>query len=219
MNESGISCLETYIHEFSFLDKDLFCPEIQMYNTFYPGKFWDRLKVIKGDIDTPFPFWSIVWPGGRALARFILDHREMFRGKKILDYACGSGIASFASFLAGGEVTGYDHDSGAVAISEKLNEINAAQVKFIKQDILNFDPPEDTDIIIAGDIFYNREFTDKIFPLLKKAAGNGILCIVGDPGRILLPESWTSLERYRVPVYPEIESVRFRDNEIIQILP
>ena len=40
------------------------------------------------------PFWSIAWPGGQALARYVLDNPEIVRGKRVMDFATGSGLVA-----------------------------------------------------------------------------------------------------------------------------
>nr|XP_031835763.1 uncharacterized protein LOC116428350 isoform X1 [Nomia melanderi]XP_031835764.1 uncharacterized protein LOC116428350 isoform X1 [Nomia melanderi]XP_031835767.1 uncharacterized protein LOC116428350 isoform X1 [Nomia melanderi]XP_031835768.1 uncharacterized protein LOC116428350 isoform X1 [Nomia melanderi]XP_031835769.1 uncharacterized protein LOC116428350 isoform X1 [Nomia melanderi] len=51
------------------------------------------------------PFWSIYWPGGQALTRFILDEgKSLFSGSaktKVLDVGCGCGAAAIAAKLVG----------------------------------------------------------------------------------------------------------------------
>ena len=39
----------------------------------------------------PNPFWAFPWAGGQALARHLLDHPELVRGRRVLDFATGSG--------------------------------------------------------------------------------------------------------------------------------
>jgi len=55
------------------------------------------------------PFWSIYWPGGQVLARFILDEKERILGSmtqnvkkdtiRILDLGAGCGAAAIAAKL------------------------------------------------------------------------------------------------------------------------
>ena len=49
----------------------------------------------------PPPFWAFAWAGGQALARYVLDHREFTRGKRVLDFASGSGLVAIAAAKAG----------------------------------------------------------------------------------------------------------------------
>jgi predicted nicotinamide N-methyase len=47
------------------------------------------------------PFWAFAWPGSQALARFILDNPATVAGRRVLDFAAGSGLAALAAARAG----------------------------------------------------------------------------------------------------------------------
>ena len=47
------------------------------------------------------PFWAFAWPGSEALARYITDHPGLVRGKRVLDFAAGCGLAGLACLRAG----------------------------------------------------------------------------------------------------------------------
>ena len=44
----------------------------------------------------PPPFWAFAWAGGQGLARWLLDHPEEVRGRRVLDFASGSGLVGIA---------------------------------------------------------------------------------------------------------------------------
>src|SRR5260370_25911828 len=46
-------------------------------------------------------FWACAWPGSQALARHVLDHPETVAGRRVLDFAAGSGLAAIACAQAG----------------------------------------------------------------------------------------------------------------------
>ena len=49
----------------------------------------------------PPPYWAWPWAGGQALARFVLDHPEIVRGRSVADIGAGGGIVAIAAALAG----------------------------------------------------------------------------------------------------------------------
>src|SRR5512135_3363486 len=112
--------VEQYIHEFAFILEDPFLSPLKLYDITDLSSFWKFLQVQKDDPHAELPFWAHVWPGGKALARYIMDHRDLFSGKRILDFACGSGVTSVAAALSGGLVTGYDIDPDAVAVATHI---------------------------------------------------------------------------------------------------
>ena len=47
------------------------------------------------------PYWAFPWLGGQAVARYVLDHAEVVRGRTVLDLATGSGLVALAARRAG----------------------------------------------------------------------------------------------------------------------
>ena len=47
------------------------------------------------------PFWALAWPAGRGLSRYLLDNKRLFKGKRVLDIASGSGLVALAALKAG----------------------------------------------------------------------------------------------------------------------
>ncbi|MEW5739254.1 MAG: 50S ribosomal protein L11 methyltransferase [Myxococcota bacterium] len=48
-----------------------------------------------------WPYWAVAWPGGQALARFLLDEPHHVRGKRVLDFGSGGGVVGLAAAKAG----------------------------------------------------------------------------------------------------------------------
>ncbi|OXU25517.1 hypothetical protein TSAR_008709 [Trichomalopsis sarcophagae] len=76
------------------------------------------------------PFWSIYWPGGQAVARYILDEGRSFLGgdSRLLDIGAGCGAAAIAARMIGaGDVLANDIDEGT---SHYSNQFSANRVRF-----------------------------------------------------------------------------------------
>jgi predicted nicotinamide N-methyase len=58
-----------------------------------------------GEIGLPPPLWAFAWAGGQALSRYLLDHPETVREKRVLDLASGSGVISIAAAMSGARCT------------------------------------------------------------------------------------------------------------------
>ncbi|GAA3344651.1 methyltransferase [Amorphoplanes nipponensis] len=155
--------------------------------------------------DVPPPFWLFVWAGGQALARHVLDHPEIVRGRTVLDVASGSGVAAIAAALAGAErVTALDVDPLAVAAAARNATANHVTVDTRTVDIADLDLP--ADVILAGDVFYTRTVADRMAARLRRAAREGTRILVGDPGRGYFPERlFTRVAEYDVPVPAALE--------------
>ena len=64
----------------------------------------------------------------------------------------------------------------------------------------------DAEVVLAGDVFYQRQLAELALSFLRAAAGAGAEVLVADPGRAFVPvASLTALARYAVPVLTTIE--------------
>jgi predicted nicotinamide N-methyase len=64
----------------------------------------------------PPPYWAFAWPGGQTFARLLLDRPELARGRIVLDFAAGCGIAAIAAAKSGAaRVVASEIDAFAVA--------------------------------------------------------------------------------------------------------
>ncbi|MEV4706517.1 50S ribosomal protein L11 methyltransferase [Actinoplanes sp. NPDC049316] len=154
--------------------------------------------------DVPPPFWAFVWAGGQALARYVLDHPEVVRGRHVLDAASGSGVAAIAAARAGAaRVEALDLDPAAAAATARNAEANGVTVHARAADVGDAGP---ADVILAGDVFYTRSVADRMTAGLRRAAAEGAAILVGDPGRGYFPERFfVRRAEYTVPVPASLE--------------
>jgi predicted nicotinamide N-methyase len=75
-----------------------FVGEITIRMPAAPSGLWDLWDETGRE---PPPFWAFPWAGGQALARYILDHPDVVRGRRVLDVASGSGLVAIAAARAG----------------------------------------------------------------------------------------------------------------------
>jgi predicted nicotinamide N-methyase len=153
------------------------------------------------------PFWAYPWAGGQALARHLLDNPGTVRGRRVLDVASGSGLVAIAAAKAGAaSVVAGDIDPLAVAAITANASANGVRVSARAFD-LAVDDAGDAEVILAGDVFYQRELAELALSFLRAAASAGAEVLVADPGRAFVPvESLTALARYEVPVLTTIEN-------------
>jgi predicted nicotinamide N-methyase len=163
----------------------------------------------------PPPFWAFAWAGGQALARYILDNPTEVAGKTVLDFASGSGLVAIAAMKAGATtVTASEIDPfalAAIAINARANHV-AVEIDPI--DRLD-GPAPSADVILAGDIFYQRDIAERVIAFLAGAARRGSRVLIGDPGRTYLPrERLTALASYAVPVTRELEDLEIKHTSV-----
>jgi predicted nicotinamide N-methyase len=161
-------------------------PEIRLHLATEAHDLWLKTEDELEEIGLPPPFWAFAWAGGQGLARYLLDHPETVAGRRVLDFASGSGLVAIAAKIAGAaEVTAADIDpwsEQAVRLNALNNEV---QIAFVGDDLIG--SAIDTDIVLAGDVFYDRDFAERLVPWFKALAEQGIEVLVGDPGRAYLP--------------------------------
>lgn len=153
--------------------------------------------------DLPPPFWAFAWAGGQALARYVLDRPETVAGKRVADLASGSGIVAIAAAKAGASsVVAIDTDPFAREAALVNAEANGVAVDARCADALATDP-RDFDVILAGDVFYERAMAERFVKYLKES---GAIALTGDPERTYAPsDAWRVVASYEVPTPLDLE--------------
>ena len=180
-------------------------PEIRLHLADEAHDLWQKTEEELEEIGLPPPFWAFAWAGGQGLARHILDHPETVRGKRVLDFATGSGLVAIAARMAGArDVLAADIDPWAAEAVALNAAANGVKVAFTGRDMIG--SAVDADTVLAGDVFYDRDFAEALLPWFKTLTGHGIVVLAGDPGRSYLPKaSLEALAVYEVPVTRALE--------------
>ena len=184
-------------------------PEITLHLADEAVPLWQRTEEELARIGLPPPFWAFAWAGGQALARYLLDHPETVAGRRVLDLASGSGLVAIAAAKAGArDVVAADIDAFAIAAIGLNAMINGVAVVATAADLLDgaAPPGEPFDVVLAGDIFYERDTAARAFAFLTRCRQAGAAVLIGDPGRAYLPKDrLRRLCEYQVPVTRDLE--------------
>jgi predicted nicotinamide N-methyase len=181
-------------------------PEVALHLADEITPIWRMTEEALGEIGLPPPFWAFAWAGGQALARYVLDHPQEVAGKRVLDFATGSGLVAIAAMKAGAaSVQASDIDAFAGAAVALNAAANGVSVAVIGADLLDAPAPP-VDVILAGDICYEAPLAARVIAWLIAARDAGARVLIGDPGRAYLPKSGLKqLAEYRVPTTRELE--------------
>lgn len=192
-----------------------FVPELRLRLADEAISLWQATEADLGRMGLPPPFWAFAWAGGQALARHLLDHREIVRDKRVLDFASGSGIVAIAACLAGAcKVVAADIDPYARAAIRANAADNGVEVETPEIDYLDRGT-DDFDVVLAGDVFYERPMAARVEPFLRAAQTAGLAVLFGDPGRAYLPTMGVApLASYDVPVSRAIEDRDIRTTRV-----
>lgn len=220
-----LDSFEAFVIENTAVSTAPLVPEIKLHLATELTPLWEATEATLAEKGLPPPFWAFSWPGGQALARFMLDQPEIVRGKRVLDFAAGCGIASIAARMAGaGAVVATEIDPFA-AVALALNGwLNQADVEIWLQDVIGQpNDPASADgfaVILAGDMCYERPLAERMTAWLRTLAAGGALVLMGDPGRSYLPkERLESLTTFSVPTTLELESSTRQETRIWRLLP
>jgi predicted nicotinamide N-methyase len=162
-------------------------PEVQLHVAEDVVGLWEAMETEGGGAGQDPPFWAAAWPGGQALARYVLDHPGAVAGRRVLDLGAGSGLVAVAALLAGArgvlasDVDPYSH--AAVVLNSELNGVSGIE---LAGDVLADELP-DVEVVLAGDVCYDREMTARVLPFLGAAWLGGASVFLGDPGRAYVP--------------------------------
>ncbi|MET0605679.1 MAG: methyltransferase [Beijerinckiaceae bacterium] len=189
-------------------------PAIVLHLADEATELWTKTEEELGELGLPPPFWAFAWAGGQALARYILDHPEIVRGKHVLDVASGSGLVAIAAAMAGARrVEANEIDAFALAAIPLNASANGVVVEVLTGDLIG--APTDADVVVAGDVFYDRDLALRMMDWLSMLARNGALALVGDPGRTYLPQDRLDcVATYEVPVTRALEDAEVKRSSV-----
>ncbi|HDZ74460.1 MAG TPA: methyltransferase [Aurantimonas coralicida] len=185
-------------------------PEIRLRLAGEAHDLWLKTEEELEAIGLPPPFWAFAWAGGQALARFLLDQPEWVAGRRVVDFATGSGLVAIAAATAGAaSVIAIDVDPfcrSAVRLNAVLNGVD---LPFDDSDPIG--NPLDANILLAGDVFYDQTMATAAAPWFDRLARDGLTVLVGDPGRAYLPADRVEhLATYAVPVTRALEDAEVK---------
>lgn len=194
-------------------------PEITLYQASKITPIWQATEnwLVQQNIEPPF--WAFAWPGGKALARYILDYPAFIQGKRILDFAAGCGIAAIA---CGIQHAGFIETADIDPLAQQACALNAKQNHVIldknSSDIVG--QKSQWDIIFCGDVCYEAPMTQHIWPWLKACAASGSEVIIADPGRNYLPKKeLVPFHEYDIPTTTELEDCLIRHTVLYRLNP
>jgi predicted nicotinamide N-methyase len=176
---------------------------------------WRMTEEALAEIGLQPPFWAFAWAGGQAIARYLLDNPQVVAGKRVIDFASGSGIVGIAAMKAGAaHVLAADIDSFCAAALGLNAEANGVSIDFTDVNLLDAPPPA-ADVILAGDICYEKPLAERVMAWLAHGRAAGATVLIGDPGRSYFPrQGLVKLAEYQVPTTREIEDMEVKKTAV-----
>jgi len=196
-------------------------PELALYQATELTPLW-RATASELHAWDDSPYWAFPWAGGQALARHVLDHPELVRGLRVLDFATGSGLVAIAAARAGAtRVAAVDVDPFCRAAVLLNAALNGVAVAFHAGDPLGAPPgappAAGADVVLAGDVFYERELAARSAAWFRALAAAGVRVLAGDAGRAYAPrDGFEELAVLDVPTTVEIEDAPLRRARVLE---
>ena len=218
-DQHGDAHWESFIRANTQLVAPPLVPELRLHLATESVPIWQKTEDELGEMNVPPPYWAFAWAGGQALARYILDHPELVAGRRVLDLGTGSGLTALAPMRAGAaSALAADIDRLAL-IAVRLNaEANGVAVETTADDLLAR-APGPFDVVLVGDLFYERQLADKVLGYIDAARALGALVLIGDPRRNYFPrDRFTQIAEYRVPVTRELEDSEIKQTAVWQVM-
>ncbi len=194
-----------------------FVPEIRLHLATEVTPLWQATEAALETANLAPPYWAFAWPGGQALARYLLDRPETVAGRCVLDFAAGGGIAGLAAVRAGAaHVTAAEIDPVAAVAIELNAKLNGLAIRCRTEDVVGRGSA--WDIVLAGDVCYERPMAERIIPWLRRLAVDAMV-LLADPGRAYRPEGGLEeLARYTVRTSRELEDRACRETVVWRVL-
>ncbi len=194
-------------------------PEIRLHQASALTPLWHATAADLAGWDDS-PFWAFPWAGGQALARHLLDTPALVRGRRVVDFAAGSGLVAIAAIRAGAAAAlACDVDPFCAAAVRANAELNGVEVSFRAGDPIG-DPLDGRDVVLAGDVFYERDLAARSFAWFRALAARGALVLAGDAGRTYAPaDGFDVLAAYDVPTTEEIEDAPLKRARVLSVRP
>ena len=185
-------------------------PDLRLHLADEAVPLWRKTEEQLGAIGLPPPFWAFAWAGGQALARYLADHPDIVAGRRVLDFASGSGLVAIAAAKAGAaRVEASEIDGFALAAIALNAAVNEVEIVARAGDLVGQD--EGWDVALAGDVSYERDMAGAVAEWLEGLSRRGAEVLVGDPGRAYLArERLEPVAEYSVPVTRELEDCEIK---------
>src|SRR5262245_21967862 len=148
-------------------------PEISLQLAEESLPIWQKTEEELGEMNVPPPYWAFAWAGSQALARLLLDDKQSVVGARVLDLGSGCGLSAIAAAKAGARsVVAADIDALALTAVALNAAENVVAIETTREDLLAKPASPEFDLILVGDLFYERELAERTLAFIESAKGH-----------------------------------------------
>jgi predicted nicotinamide N-methyase len=138
------------------------------------------------DDQTPFPYWTKLWPSALSLTDFLLEQPSYIQGKEVLELAAGLGLPSMAVAKYAARVCCSDYMPEAVEVMEKtiaLNHLSNVSAQVLDWNQLPVDIK--ADVLLLSDVNYEPAQFEPLHKVLRNFLTKGTTIILATPQRLM----------------------------------
>lgn len=160
------------------------------------------------------PYWSFAWPGGQALAAYLLAHPGLIAGRRVVDIGSGSGISAIAALMAGAQSALAADVDPLAGIAARLNaQANGVRLATTTDDLLGEFVA--ADVVLIGDLVYEPELMGRVTGFLERARQRRIVVLLADRTTARRPPlPFELLGEYAAPVTPWLDEGHFERGRV-----
>lgn len=209
---------ERRVWDYTVTARPWLCPEVEMRLITHACRLWSMREEEVHAMGWETPFWAFAWPGGQSLARHILDNPSLVAGRTVLDFGAGGAVEGIAAMKAGARrVIASDIDPVAAVAMEVNAELNGVSLEVTTDDLIGRDDPS-WEVVLAGDMFYDAELSERVLSWLGGLARRGALVLLGDPGRGNVPEGVVeAVAWYDAPFDTDVRGNHLRRTQVARV--
>lgn len=130
----------------------------------------------------PVPYWSVAWPAGVGLARYLAS--QDLRGQSVLEVGCGVGISSLGAAVAGAHVLATDNETPALRLLQMNARRNALSILSAVADWRAWPLRVRFPLVIGSDVTYEPAAFSALLEVLSHSLAPRGEVLLTDPGRL-----------------------------------
>jgi len=209
-----------FIRTHTRVGSPLLCPELRLHLITAECHLWRAGEAEVQALGIPEPYWAFCWAGGQALARHLLDHPQLARGRRVLDFGSGGAVEGIAAARAGAAcVLAVDIDPWAAEAARMNAALNGVALSTATRDPIG-EGCEEHELVLAGDVAYEPAFAGRVLAWLRSLAGQGREVLLADPGRgYLATADLEALANLRAPADVDDDARHLRETTVYRVRP
>jgi len=176
-------------------------PEVRLHLLMPSSPLWQVTPDEANERGLKMPYWAFAWPGGQALARWVIDQPLVVHSRRVLDVGSGGAIEAIAAKKAGAMTVVCADVDPVASVAAQLNAVaNELRLETATLDVLTVEAGSlECDVVLVGDLTFDEALTSRLLPWLRAHRALGREVLVGDAGRVALPSDLEVVGEHLAP--------------------